>query len=71
MLEVYAGDARWPCTVLRSGIGYYMYEEPLRDTRGVERSQGVWAYKPPMAAEVPVELLCVIMVLFKPVTFLH
>ncbi|CAE7229808.1 Aox4 [Symbiodinium natans] len=37
------------------GIGYYMYEEPLRDTRGVERSQGVWAYKPPMAAEVPVE----------------
>ncbi|CAE7536160.1 XDH, partial [Symbiodinium sp. CCMP2456] len=37
------------------GIGYYMYEEPLRDTRGVERSQGVWAYKPPMAAEVPTE----------------
>ena len=37
------------------GIGYYLYEEPLRDTRGVERSQGVWAYKPPMAPEVPIE----------------
>lgn len=37
------------------GIGYYLYEEPLRDARGVERSQGVWAYKPPMAPEVPIE----------------
>lgn len=39
------------------GIGYYLYEEPLRDTRGTERSQGVWAYKPPMAPEVPIEFL--------------
>jgi hypothetical protein len=39
------------------GIGYYLYEEPLRDNRGTERSQGVWAYKPPMAPEVPIELL--------------
>ena len=46
------------CTGVPSpGIGYYMYEEPLRDMRGVERSQGVWAYKPPMAAEVPTEPL--------------
>lgn len=37
------------------GIGYYLYEEPLRDNRGTERSQGVWAYKPPMAPEVPIE----------------
>eukprot|EP00930_Biecheleria_cincta_P046574 TRINITY_DN32131_c0_g1_i1.p1 TRINITY_DN32131_c0_g1~~TRINITY_DN32131_c0_g1_i1.p1 ORF type:complete len:1340 (-),score=248.01 TRINITY_DN32131_c0_g1_i1:269-4288(-) len=38
------------------GIGYYMYEEPLFDKRGIDRTQGVWEYKPPMAAEVPREL---------------
>merc|ERR1711945_85623 len=36
--------------------GYYFTEEPLFDKRGVEMSQGVWEYKPPMATEMPVEL---------------
>jgi xanthine dehydrogenase/oxidase len=38
------------------GIGYYMYEEPLFHQDGKEKSQGVWAYKPPMAAEMPTQL---------------
>jgi len=38
------------------GVGYYFTEEPLFDKRGVEMSQGVWEYKPPMATEMPVEL---------------
>jgi len=38
------------------GIGYYLYEEPLVDDRGTDRTQGVWEYKPPMASEVPREL---------------
>jgi len=37
------------------GIGYYMTEEPLFDANGIERSQGVWEYKPPMASEMPRE----------------
>eukprot|EP00928_Gymnodinium_smaydae_P072434 TRINITY_DN55792_c0_g1_i1.p1 TRINITY_DN55792_c0_g1~~TRINITY_DN55792_c0_g1_i1.p1 ORF type:complete len:1332 (-),score=238.57 TRINITY_DN55792_c0_g1_i1:94-4089(-) len=37
------------------GIGYYLHEEPLVDAKGVDRSQGVWDYKPPMAAEMPRE----------------
>jgi len=38
------------------GIGYYMYEEPLVDLKGVDRTQGVWEYKPPLASEMPREL---------------
>jgi len=37
------------------GLGYYMHEEPLMDARGADRTQGVWEYKPPMAAEMPRE----------------
>jgi len=37
------------------GIGYYLTEEPLYDNKGVERSQGTWEYKPPMATEMPIE----------------
>lgn len=35
------------------GIGYYLYEEPLFDSKGTDRTQGVWEYKPPMASEMP------------------
>jgi xanthine dehydrogenase/oxidase len=38
------------------GIGYYMYEEPLFGDDGREKSQGVWEYKPVMAAEMPTQL---------------
>mmetsp|Transcript_70086 Transcript_70086/g.146571 ORF Transcript_70086/g.146571 Transcript_70086/m.146571 type:complete len:1344 (-) Transcript_70086:302-4333(-) len=38
------------------GIGYYLFEEPLMDSKGVDRTQGVWEYKPPMASEMPREL---------------
>jgi len=38
------------------GIGYYMYEEPLWDGQGIDRTQGVWEYKPPLASEMPREL---------------
>lgn len=38
------------------GIGYYFYEEPLFHEDGTEKSQGVWEYKPAMAAEMPTEL---------------
>jgi len=38
------------------GIGYYLYEEPLVDAKGVDRTQGVWEYKPPLASEMPREL---------------
>jgi len=37
------------------GIGYYLHEEPLFDLKGMDRTQGVWEYKPPMASEMPLE----------------
>jgi len=40
------------------GIGYYLHEEPLFDSKGVDRTQGVWEYKPPMASEMPQQLTC-------------